>query len=51
MLEQNRAEFERCRLTDYHNAELLGQGKTIAILDDGGAPFPFMTYCLSLIHI
>lgn len=45
MLEQNRAEFERCRITDYHAAGYLGQGITIAVLDDGGKPFDFMAYC------
>lgn len=45
MIEQNRAEFDKCRITDYHVAGILGQGITIAVLDDNEAPLPFMDYC------
>ena len=45
MIKQNIIEFTRCRITDYHAAGIIGEGKTIAILDDGGKPFDFMTYC------
>lgn len=44
MIEENRAEFERCRITDYHAAGMLGQGITIAALDDNEKPLPFMDY-------
>lgn len=44
MIEENRAEFERCRITDYHAAGKLGQGMTIAVLDDNEKPLPFMDY-------
>jgi len=46
MLEKNRKEFERCRITDYHAAGKLGQEITVVVLDDGGKLFDFMgDYC------
>ena len=45
MIENNRAEFERCRIPEYHAAGRTGADITIAILDDGGKPFSFMDYC------
>jgi len=44
MIEQNRAEFERCRIPKYHAAGKLGQGITVAVLDDNERPLPFMDY-------
>ncbi len=44
MIEQNRKEFERCRIPDYHAAGLIGKGITIAVLDDNEKPLPFMDY-------
>ena len=42
MLQSNKAEFEHCNILSYHTANILGQGITIAVLDE----LPFLReYC------
>lgn len=48
MIEQNRAEFSKANIIRYHNEGILGQGITVAILDDEGAPHKHMEHCAML---
>lgn len=45
MIEENRKEFEKCNIIEYHNAGITGRGITVVVLDDNKKPLPFMDYC------